>query len=133
MMRKTEIVVRHVRGFSLLELMITCTVTAVLAAIGMPSYRQHVVRTYQVRAQVCMTDRANVLERRYTRALSHLAAPAAAAACAGELRSYRLQVETTDPGYTISAEPVLPQADHTCGRVTLDQAGRTRAGRSECW
>jgi type IV pilus assembly protein PilE len=119
------------RGFSLLELMITCAVIAILASIALPSYRQHVIKTLRVRAQVCMVDQANVLERHYTRALSYLQAPAAA--CVAQLDSYRLQVQATAGGYLVIADPATGQADGACGQLTLDQAGRTWPTRSECW
>lgn len=119
------------RGFSLLELMIACAVITILASIALPSYRQHITKTHRVRAQVCMVEQANVLERHYTRALSYQHAPAAA--CALRLDSYRLQVRTTSSGYTVIADPATAQADHSCGQLTLDHAGRSTPARRDCW
>lgn len=47
------------QGFTLVELMITVVVLSILAAIAIPSYRQHVIRGKRTAAQTVMMDIAN--------------------------------------------------------------------------
>ncbi|HWI83156.1 type IV pilin protein [Ramlibacter sp.] len=47
------------RGFTLIELMITCAIVALLAAVALPSYRAHIAKTNRRAAQAQMLDIAN--------------------------------------------------------------------------
>ena len=58
----------HVRGrapggFTLIEVMITCVIVAVLAAIALPLYTQHIVRANRTQAKQFMSDIANRQEQ----------------------------------------------------------------------
>jgi type IV pilus assembly protein PilE len=46
-------------GFTLIELMITVAVIAILTAVAMPSYRHYVTRSKRTAAQAAMMDLAN--------------------------------------------------------------------------
>ena len=50
---------RKQNGFTLIELVITVAVIALLAAIALPSYQQYVIRSKRAAAQAAMMDIAN--------------------------------------------------------------------------
>lgn len=135
---------RHVRGFTLIEMLVTVAIAAILASIAYPSYQRYVQRSNRVDAQAALLDAAQRLERCFSRNNSYqdsAARPCAAAASLGGKDGensprglYRLSADPLETGaYTLSASAVrAPQTgDTACLTLQLDQRGqRTPA---ECW
>jgi len=132
---------RYSAGFTLIELMIVVAIVAILMAIAVPSYRQHVVRSNRAAAETFMLEVANRQERFLLDNRRYAASLAALGMSAGSDVSPNYTVTVTDSGgvglsYTITATPIGSQVSDTeCGVLTLDNQGSKTAagGGSRCW
>jgi type IV pilus assembly protein PilE len=120
---------QFVRGFTLVELMITVLVVGILATIALPSYQEYVIRSHRAAAQSEMMNIANrqqqflIADRGY----AELAAlEASGYVLPPEISSrygYAIAVdnEAAPPVFTITFTAKGPQlAD---GNLTLDSTG----------
>ena len=115
-------------GFTLIELMITVAVIAILAAVAMPSYREYVLRGNRLEAQSLLSDAAARQERwkaqngSYTTDTIKLGAKA-------EHGFYTLSI-VIDPltgNYVMTATRAGTQrTDKKCGEFSLDAIGTKR-------
>jgi type IV pilus assembly protein PilE len=119
------------RGFTLIELMITVVIVAILASVAFPSYRQHVIRANRAAAKEAMMDIAN---RQQQYLLAHRSY---ADKSDFEATGYMLPGEVSNkytwemgpiegivsrPTFQITFTPIGSQASD--GAITLDSQGR---------
>lgn len=119
---------RRTGGFTLIELMITVAIVAILAAVALPSYRQYVVRSKRSAAQAQMMDIANrqqqflLANRSYADKAALTASGYALPAEVNSNYSYDIVLSTTGvPGYTLTLTPIGGQTGD--GALTLNSDG----------
>ena len=124
------------RAFTLIELMITVVIIAILAMVALPSYRQYVIRANRAAAQSEMYDIAN-REQQYFLANRIYADKTALAytisSNVADKYTYDITVGTgTPPSFTITFTPYGAQLSD--GELVLGSAGtKTRAGDPAKW
>jgi type IV pilus assembly protein PilE len=143
---------RNQAGFSLIELMITLVVFAVLASVALPTYQDSVRKSGRTAAKgalmdVTMRQEQHFLNNRsYSTDLAGLGLPdpyyvdktAAAVAASNARRVYRVTLANTGAtSYDAVATPQLDQGEDGCGTFTLTAAGVRSVsgalGSDSCW
>lgn len=131
-------------GFTLIELMIVVGVVAILSAIAIPSYRQHVIKTRRAAAAGCLLEVSQLAERQYTTTMAY-DAPAVpditGMQCRNDLANFYniILAVPSATTYTASAQPNgTSQNDPKCGTLSTNQTGAkmksgTAATVQECW
>lgn len=115
-------------AFSLIELMVTLAIIAILVSIGYPSYQQYVLKTYRSEASSQLLVIANAQEQYmadhgvYSAELSRLGWPVTP--LSGRYR-FRIRLEPGAQGFSLSATATgLQQADTECAEFTLNHLGQ---------
>jgi type IV pilus assembly protein PilE len=133
------------RGFTLVELMVTVVVIAILAAIGYPSYIQYVVRASRQAAQVELTQMASLQEKIYLNSNAYAGSITAGydGTSSGGLGNttgtskdgkytYSILPAGANQAYTITATPVPTGAQANDGTITISSTGAKTWG-SATW
>jgi type IV pilus assembly protein PilE len=130
---------RTQRGMTLIELMITVAIVGILAAIAYPSYRNQVMRTTRTEGRVALEQRAQALEKCFTRYMAYNALLCNAGQTTAD-------GNTADGHYTITISPPAnnaatysltatargtQRADTACAVMTLDDTGARQP--PACW
>lgn len=138
------------RGFTLLELLVALSIVAILAALSIPSYQQHVRQARRADGQTALLRLAIAQERFRARCSRYADRIDGASGCAPNAESLGLGLNTRSPdghyqlslteasafGFVAHAEPIGHQAGDqahgvACNPLTIDQDGRREP--SVCW
>ena len=129
-------------GFHLIEILITFAIIAILFALSVPIYSQHLIKERRLEALQMLARLAIAMEKYHIEyntyrnvTLSLLHVPTVIAK-----ENYRLKIRSvTDTDYVLTAIPLGIQAkkDKDCGTLILHSSGKkgiTGLGKmDECW
>ncbi|MEJ1169894.1 type IV pilin protein [Variovorax sp. CCNWLW235] len=118
---------RRRNGFTLIEVMITVAIVAILASIAVPSYNRYVIRAKRSAAQAQMMEIANrqqqflLANRSYADKTTLTASGYALPADIAANYDYTITVTTEIPGFVLTFDSRGAQASD--GDLTLDNQG----------
>jgi type IV pilus assembly protein PilE len=122
------------KGFTLVEMMVTVLILAILAAIAVPSYSSQVRKSRRTEARNSVLDAAAREERFYAtnNKYSQTATDLGYAALPQPGQYYQLAIactpDATCTGYSVTATPQGPQVkDTSCATFQVDQTGKQTA------
>jgi type IV pilus assembly protein PilE len=134
------------RGFTLIELMITVAIIAIIAAVAFPSYQDSVRKTRRADGKAALERAAALQERWFTENNSYAPAVGNIGGNTSDDGHYTIGLDVTCAGvaptyigcFDLTATAVGPQAsDAACTTFTLDETGArgyTGTGSTaDCW
>jgi type IV pilus assembly protein PilE len=145
---------KSVRGFTMIELMITLVILAILAAVAFPSYQESVLKTRRTEGRAALMKAMQQEERYYSLHTTYLAFSSASIDANEKSFSWFSGENAQGSFYEISAQAckgkvlrdcVLLTAqpgtnnvnahyrDPKCGKLTLSSTGEKTADADSCW
>jgi type IV pilus assembly protein PilE len=139
------------KGFSLIELMVTVVIVAVLAGIAYPSYTNHLRKGQRAEAKVRLTQVAQLQERYFTEKNTYTtdiavllgfttgtviwSSPNNTAGSGYQITAAAGDGSTIDKSFKLEAAPQGSQTADTCGTLRLLHTGKKEISGSGtgCW
>ncbi len=128
------------RGITLIELMIAVGIVAILAAVGYPSYMEHVKSTRRGEAKATLLEVAQFMERKFTAdgcykcGSETVTLPISQVPRDGGSAYYTITLASSaGTSYQLQASPTGVMSGDSCGTYSLDQTGTHTPAGSPCW
>jgi type IV pilus assembly protein PilE len=134
------------RGFTLMEVMITVVIIAILAAIAVPNYNDQVRKSRRADAKVALEQTAQQLERCFVDNNTFVYDAANAPGCPQSFTTddgyYTINVAATATTYSLTAQPTSKgkqDDDSQCNQMILASDGsktskdKTGTVNDYCW
>lgn len=128
------------RGITLIELMIAVGIVAILAAVGYPSYMEHVKSTRRGEAKATLLEVAQFMERKFTSdgcykcGSETVTLPISQVPRDGGSAYYTITLASSaGTSYQLQASPTGVMSGDSCGTYSLDQTGTHTPAGSPCW
>lgn len=135
----------NARGFSLIELMIVVVIVGVLAAVALPSYRNHLIKASRSAVQTELLDLASIQEKIFLNSNNYSPNVATAynGTAAGGLGrtsgmskdgKYTLALDITvaSQTFTLTATPVAGSSQDGDGNLSISESGQ-RLWNGKAW
>jgi len=137
---------RPARGFTLIEVMITVAVIAILAAIALPAYQDQIRKSRRSAAQGVLMQVASREQQLFLDSRQYVAAANTAALASSNIKVtvpnsvtsyYDFVVTTTAPAgapptFLVTATPLGGQAADKCGWMTVNESNVKTAALTTC-
>ncbi len=132
-------------GVTLIELVVVIAIIAIISSIALPSYAKYVQKSKRVKAQSCLLEYSQYMERfrsanmRYDKKLdgsSHTLPSLDCASDGGLDESYTIGLlanSLKSREYTLQAIPKGGQSVDSCGTMAINHMAVKAAAESNCW
>lgn len=129
-------------GFTLIELMITVAIVAVLAGVAYPSYSEYVKKARRADAKAALLKAQLAQEKYRTNNTSYGTLAQIGVSTTSPDQYYTIAVTSnTATDYTVTATPTGAQTGDSCGTFAVNKEGKTTstsvqttaAKVQECW
>jgi type IV pilus assembly protein PilE len=140
---ETMYTVKRSSGFTLMELMIVVAIIGILAAIAYPSYTEYVRRSKRADAKAALLQAQIAQEKYRANHVTYGTLAQIGTSSPSPDGYYTIAIAGTPDSttYTVTAAPLSPHTDATCGTFAVNQNGKTisssvqttSAKVNECW
>lgn len=123
-------------GFTLIEVMVTVAIVAIIASIAYPSYLDQVRKSRRAEAQSTLMNIAGRQQQMIldTRSYASTLAALNVTVPSSVLKNYDISLDVgtaTIPTFSVLATPLGSQSADSCGPLSVNQAGLKSP--SNCW
>ncbi|MGL5007148.1 MAG: type IV pilin protein [Plesiomonas sp.] len=119
-------------GFTLIEMMIAVAIVAIIAAIAIPSYQSHIIKSRRTEVLTQLLQGQLAQEKQWLINKSYHTTPANIGLINSTYYTFTIPISATANTYTLNATAIGSQTkDTNCTTLTLDDKGNKTP--AACW